>query len=54
MIRSEHTKNFTDNEINTLQNKIMNMTPDELKNFRNSFDPDLMGFNGKEAIDDED
>jgi hypothetical protein len=29
------------------------MTEEELKEFRTSFDPDMMGFDGEEGIDDE-
>lgn len=32
---------------------IKDMTPEELKAFRNSFDPDSMGFDGQEADTDE-
>ena len=53
MIRSEHTKYMSNEELNSLQKNIKNMTVDELKIFRNSFDPDSMGFNGREAVDDE-
>lgn len=30
------------------------MTEEELKAFRTSFDPDMMGFDGSEGIDEED
>lgn len=33
---------------------IEEMTPEELKEFRNSFDPDTMGFDGKEGCDEDD
>ena len=33
---------------------IEEMTPEELKEFRNSFDPDMMGFDGKEGFDEND
>lgn len=50
MIRSEHTQNFSEEELSTLQEDIQNMTEEELKEFRNSFDPDEMGFVGEEAV----
>lgn len=31
-----------------------NMTPDELKAFRDQFDPDAMGFDGAEGVDKDD
>lgn len=54
MVKSEHTQFMTAEELDELQKKIANMSPEDLKSFRNSFDPDLMGFCGKEAVDDED
>lgn len=32
---------------------IEDMTPEELKSFRMSFDPDSMGFDGQEGIEEE-
>lgn len=49
-ISSENTKNMNSNEIAELQKKVENMSSDELKNFRNSFDPDSMGFDGEEGV----
>jgi hypothetical protein len=50
MAKSEFTKNMTDDEIKDLQDKVKNMTEDELIAFRNSFDPDSMGFCGEEGV----
>lgn len=50
MIKSEQTKNMTQEEINKLQEKVAAMTPEELKEWRNSHDPDSMGYAGEEAI----
>ena len=33
-----------------LQEKVSNMTEEELKEFRNSLDPDNMGFFGEESV----
>ena len=33
-----------------LQEKVSNMTEEELKEFRNSLDPDSMGFFGEESV----
>lgn len=37
-----------------LPKPVEDMTPEELKAFRNSLDPDSMGFDGEEAGDNED
>lgn len=50
MLNSEYTKHMTEEEQQELQKKINKMTPEELKEFRNSMDPDSMGFDGEEAI----
>lgn len=47
-IRSEHTKDMTVEELQALQQEVAGMTPEELKEFRNSKDADSMGFWGKE------
>ena len=49
-IKSEHTKDLSTEELKALQDKVAKMTPEELKTFRNSHNPDLMGFSGQEAI----
>lgn len=51
MARSEHTKNMSEEEIKELQEKVANMTEDELIAFRNGFDPDAMGFFGEEGAE---
>lgn len=52
-MRSEHTKNMNNTEVKELQKKVSEMTEEELAEFRNSFDPDEMGFDGKEGVEDE-
>lgn len=47
-IRSEHTKNMTAEEMEKLQQEVAGMTPEQLKEFRNSKDADSMGFWGEE------
>lgn len=50
---SEKTRDMTPLELVKLQEKVQNMTPEELEDFRNDFDPDLMGFFGEEGAADE-
>jgi len=50
ILRSEKTKDLSEEEIVNLQKKVNEMSPEELKKYRNSFDPDSMGHWGKEAI----
>ena len=45
-ILSEYTKDMTPEQRAELQEKVSNMTEEELKEFRNSLDPDSMGFFG--------
>ena len=54
MISSESMKNLTKREQVELQKQIQGMSPDDLKVFRNSFDPDEMGFDGEEGVTDGD
>lgn len=49
-ILSEYTKEMTQEQRTELQEKVSNMTEEELKEFRNSLDPDSMGFFGKESL----
>lgn len=49
-IKSEHTKGMTAEERQELREKVQNMTPEELRQFRNSMDADGMGFFGEESI----
>ncbi len=48
-MKSEHTKNMTDEERRTLQKEVANMDDDRLAEFRNSFEADNMGFSGEEG-----
>ena len=48
-MKSEHTKDMTDEERRDLQQKVAGMDDDELAEFRNSFDEDCMGFSGEEG-----
>lgn len=48
IIFSEHTKEFTQEELKELQTNVATMTDEELIEFRNSFDPDTMGNFSKE------
>ena len=45
-ILSEYTKDITPEQRAELQEKVSNMT----KEFRNSLDPDSMGFFGEESV----
>lgn len=48
-MRSEHTKDMQAQELETLQRSIEEMDDEQLAQFRNSFDPDTMGFSGAEG-----
>jgi hypothetical protein len=43
-MRSENTKDLSDEELKELQEKVAGMTDEELAEFRNSFEADEMGF----------
>lgn len=49
-IKSENTKGMAEDELKALQERVAAMTPDELREFRNSHDVDSMGFWGKESL----
>lgn len=49
-LRSEQTKDMTAEEREALQARVENMTPEELRQFRNSMDADSMGFFGEESV----
>ena len=49
-ILSEYTKDMTPEQREELQEKVSNMTEEELKEFRNSLDPNNMGFFGEESV----
>ena len=49
-ILSEYTKDMTPEQREELQEKVSNMTEEELKEFRNSLDPDNIGFFGEESV----
>lgn len=48
-MRSEHTKNLQPEELAKLKADVAAMDGDKLAEFRNSFDPDKMGFDGEEG-----
>lgn len=53
-ITSESTKDLTASETERFRNLVKNMSPAELEVLRSQFQPDSMGFNGSEGVDDED
>ena len=53
VLRSEHTKDMSPEELAELQAKVGQMSEEELKAFRNSMNPDDMGFFGEESVDDD-
>ena len=53
VLRSEHTKDMSPEEHAELQEKVGQMSEEELKAFRNSMNPDDMGFFGEESVDDD-
>ena len=50
MIRSEAHKDFSDEQIQEIQEKVANMSEDELEEFLTNIDPDTMGFDGEEGM----
>lgn len=48
-VLSEHTKDMTPEQREELLQRTGSMTEEELKEFRNSFEPDEMGFFGEEG-----
>lgn len=52
VLYSEHTKDMSPEELAELQEKVGQMSEEELKAFRNSMNPDDMGFFGEESVDD--
>lgn len=52
MIKSEATKNMSTDDILKMQDIICKMNALELKQFRNAYNPNMMGFCGKEAADE--
>lgn len=53
VLRSEHTKDMSSEELAELQEKVGQMSEEELKAFRDSMNPDDMGFFGEESVDDD-
>lgn len=53
VLRSEHTKDMSPEELAELQEKVGQMSEEELKAFRNSMNPDDMGFFREESVDDD-
>jgi hypothetical protein len=51
-ILSEHTAELSPEEREKLRLEILQMSEDELKVYRNSVDPDKMGFSGEEGTDE--
>lgn len=48
-MKSENTKNLQYEELSKLKEDVAAMDGDALAEFRNSFDPDKMGFHGEEG-----
>lgn len=53
MVKSEQSRKFGDKMFEQLQAEVTVAQVDSLKDFRAVIDPDLMGFDGKEGIDDD-
>lgn len=49
-IKSEHTRDMTLEERKELREKVNGMSQEILKDYRNGFDPDSMGFFGEESV----
>lgn len=54
ILLSEHTGAMSEEERAALQTLVKGMNEEELKQFRNEFDPDEMGFAGEEGAEYED
>ena len=52
-MRSEKTKDMNTEELKNLRSDVEAMDEEALAEFRNSFDPDEMGFDGEEGAIDE-
>lgn len=52
VLLSEHTKDMSLEELAELQEKVGQMSHEELKVFRNSINPDDMGFFREESVSD--
>lgn len=50
-ILSEYTRDMAPEQKAELEEKVSSMTEEELKEFRNSLDPDSMGFYGEESVE---
>lgn len=48
-MRSEHTKDMSEQDLATLRRSVEEMDDERLAQFRNGFDPDAMGFSGAEG-----
>lgn len=48
-MKSEHTKDLQPEELSKLKEDVAAMDGDALAEFRNSFEPDEMGFSGEEG-----
>lgn len=48
-ILSEHTEDMTSEQREEIRQRVGDMTEEKLREFRNSFDPDRMGFSGEEG-----
>ena len=53
VLRSEHTKDMSPEELAELQEKVGHMSEQELKANRNSMNPEDKGFFGEESVDDD-
>lgn len=53
MVLSEHTKHMDMNEVEKTNENITKMGESELVDYLNNVEPDMMGFYGKEGVDDE-
>ena len=52
MVLSEHTKHMDIGEIEQTKNDVAKMNKSELADYLKSLEPDMMGFCGKEGVDE--
>ena len=51
-ITSESTKDLTYEEVKRFCGLVNNMSPEDLERLKSQFNPDQMGYHGREGLDD--
>lgn len=50
LVRSEYTKDMTEDYAEQTAQEVASMTPKQLRGYTDGLEPDSMGFSGKEGI----